>query len=66
MQLFNRKDVSEILKCSVSKVIQLEEHGKLIPVRLPATGKDTKSTRTLVMYDSKDVQTFIDSCKDYS
>jgi len=65
LKLLNRKETADILKCSVSKVIQLEEKGYLIPVKLPQT-TEAKSDRTLILYDSDDIQRLIDSSKDFS
>lgn len=46
-------------------MIQLEEKGYLIPVKLPQT-TEAKSDRTLILYDSDDIQRLIDSSKDFS
>ena len=67
MKLLNRKETAEILKCSTTKVIQLEDKGYLIPVKIPQTSDTpSKTDRTLVLYDLEDVERFITDSKDYS
>lgn len=63
MELLNRKEAAELLKCSVTKIRKMEQDGYLIPVKLPQ-GKGSESDRTLILYDSRDIQRLIEVSKD--
>jgi hypothetical protein len=63
VELLNRKEAAELLKCSVTKIRKMEQDGYLIPVKLPQ-GKGSESDRTLILYDSRDIQRLIEVSKD--
>jgi len=65
MELLNRKEAAGMLNCSVTKVRRLEADGYLVPVKLP-TEQDSKSDRTLILYDSEDIKRLVEASKDYS